>query len=268
MMNLPHYLKKIRQQGHLFFTIDQLITDLNISKRAALSAISRIKKQGDIISPAKGLYIIVPPERQPYGSIAAQELVPILMNYLHADYYVSLLSAAELYGASHQKPQRFQIISNKRIKHPLIFGHIVIEPIFKKSLLNLPLRNFTVASGYLKVASPELVVFDLLHYPTRSGGLNHIATVLTELIENIDSKKLMYLAEQVGEKAWLQRLGFMLEQLDLQRKSTLALIETLHNYLQNKSLFFVSLAAELPTAGYPRIKRWHIIENTTLESDV
>lgn len=31
------------------------------------------------------------------------------------------------YGAIHQKPARFQVITNKRIKHPLKFGDVVIE---------------------------------------------------------------------------------------------------------------------------------------------
>lgn len=45
------------------------------------------------MSPASGLYVIVPPEHQAYGCIPAEELIPILMEHLQADYYVALLSA-------------------------------------------------------------------------------------------------------------------------------------------------------------------------------
>ncbi len=60
-------IKEIRSKGHRYYTLEQLMSDLNLSKNAALNAIYRIKKHGDVISPARGLYVIVPPEHQAYG---------------------------------------------------------------------------------------------------------------------------------------------------------------------------------------------------------
>ena len=164
-MRLADYIKEIRKSGQRYFTLKQLLSDLNLSKNAALNAISRIKEHGELISPARGLYVIVPPERQPYGSIPAEDLVIILMKYLQVDYYVSLLSAAAFYGATHQKPNAFQIITNKRINHPLEFGQVKLDVVYKKSLADLPTQDFIMSTGYLKVATPELVVIDLLNYP-------------------------------------------------------------------------------------------------------
>ena len=268
-MSLANYLKNLRKQGKRSFTLEQLTESLNISKNAALNAISRLKVHGDLISPAKSLYVIVPPEHQPQGSIPAEELVPILMNYLKIDYYVSLLSGAQYYGASHQKPSRFQVVSNKRIKHPLEFGEIKIELINKKCLRDLPTKNVTVGTGYLKVATPELISFDLLCYPSRCGGLNHIATVLSELIEAIDVDKLLNLAEIVKEKAWLQRLGFILEQIDTgDIEKVRDIIDKLEQYLHKKKIGFIPLSSELSKTGFPRIKKWMIIKNTDVESDL
>jgi predicted transcriptional regulator of viral defense system len=268
-MSLINYLKELRKQGKRSFTLEQLIKNLNISKNAALNAISRLKAHGDLISPAKSLYVIVPPEHQPQGSIPAEELVPILMNYLKIDYYVSLLSGAQYYGASHQKPGRFQVISNKRIKHPLEFGEIKIELIYKNYLKDLPIKTVAVSTGYLKIATPELLSFDLLSYPTRCGGLNHIATVLSELIEAIDIDKLLDLAEILKEKAWLQRLGFILEDLNtIDDEKVRNIIDKLEQYLHKKKSSFIPLASELSKTGFPRIKKWMIIKNTNIESDL
>ena len=118
-MSFLSYIKSIRQKGQRCFTLKQVMLDLGLSQNTALAAIHRLKSHGDLISPAKGMYVIVPLEHQLQGSIPAQDLVPILMNYLKADYYVSLLSGAQYHGASHQKPGRIQIISNMRTKHPL-----------------------------------------------------------------------------------------------------------------------------------------------------
>ena len=268
MRGITAYIKGIRRQGHRYFTLQQVTTALNLSANAALVAIHRLRTQGELISPARGLYVIVPPEYQIQGSIPPAELVPILMKYIHADYYVSLLSGAQYYGVAHQKPARFQLITDKRIKHPLAFSQVRIEPIYKKSLQALPTKDFVVDTGYLKVGTPELITLDLLKYPTRSGGLNHIATILSELIEVMNSDKLIALAEMVSEKAWLQRLGYIIEQVataDSERYSYL--INKLATYLSGKVKAFIPLAPELSEKSASRIKRWMIIANTAIESD-
>lgn len=268
-MNLPAYIKEIRQRGLRSFTIKQLLTDFNVSSNNARVALHRALSQGDLISPARGLYVIVPPECQPYGSIPAEELVPLLMNYLEAEYYVGLLSAAGFYGATHQKVARFQVITNKRIKHPLEFGQVKLEMIYKKKICGLPVQDFTVSTGYLKVASPELVVFDLLNYPLRCGGLNHIATVLSELSLALNLNRLIEFADQTGERAWLQRLGFILEKIDsMDQEKVLQIVDRLQSYLNEKSLSFIPLASEIQKKGFPYIKKWKIIENTDIESDL
>lgn len=268
-MNLLNYIKKIRQTGKRYFTLEQLMLDRNLSKNAALNAIYRLKAHGDLMSPVRGLYVIIPPENQSQGSIPAEDLLPILMNYLKADYYVSLLSAAQYHGAAHQKPVRFQFISNKRIKHRLEFGQIKLELIYKKCLTDLPIQDITVRTGYLKIATPELVILDLLTYTSKSGGLNHIATVLSELIEAVDANKLIQLAEKLKKHVWIQRLGYILEHINSMDEEKLKnIIYVLDAYLKKKKKVFIPLASELTKKGCPRETKWMIIENTTIESDL
>jgi len=269
MINLTNYLKTIRQQGKRYFTLEQLISNLNLSKGAALIAIHRLKTRGDLISPARGLYVMVPPEYQLQGSIPAEDLTPILMSYLQADYYVSVLSGAMYHGATHQKPGRFQIISNKRIKRSLEFGQIKIDLIYKKSLADLPIKNIAVSTGYLRVATPELVAMDLLLYPTKSGGLNHITTVLSELAEVLDGDKLVALAQISRTKIWIQRLGYILEKIEsMEPDKTQNTIDILARYLSDKIKVFIPLAPEMPRINFPHSKKWMIIENTSIESDL
>ncbi|ODN41271.1 type IV toxin-antitoxin system AbiEi family antitoxin domain-containing protein [Piscirickettsia litoralis] len=268
-MNFSEYMKFTRQKGNRFFTIRQVQEDLGLPYAAIKSAINRQKQHGNLISPAKGLYVIVPPEYQPNGSIPAEQLVPILMKYLQSDYYVSLLSGALYYGATHQKPSRFQIITNKRIRHPLKFGKVIIEVIYKKSLNGLPLLDKNVTTGYLKLGSPELIAIDLLKYSVKSGGLNHIATVLSELVESMDAIKLINIAKITGEKSYLQRLGYILEQIDtFENEKKDAIVTALENYLNQQTASFTPLAPEIPRKGYPRNKKWMLILNTNIESDL
>ena len=268
-MNLSSYIKEIRKNGQRYFTLEQLMADQSLSKNAALNAIYRLRGHGELISPARGLYVIVPPEHQPHGSIPSQELVPIVMKYLDANYYVALLSAGLFHGATHQKPARFQVISDKRIKHPSTFGDVEIDYIYKRSVPKLPTQDFTVATGYLKVATPELVALDLFKYPDHAGGLNHIATVFSELIENLDPVKLIDLAKDTRTECQLQRIGYILDHIDLMdEENAKIVINALAQHVQKKKPNYLPLASEISKAGYPRCKKWRIIENTEIESDL
>lgn len=263
------YLEKLRSTGRRYFTSKEITKDLSLSGDAARAGLYRLKRDGKLISPISGLYIIIPPEHKSYGSIPADQLIPIMMKHIDAQYYVALLSAAGFYGASHQKPMMFQIVTNKRIKHSLKFGQVYIKLIYKKLLDDLPTKDFTVSSGYLKVATPELIAIDLLKFPKHAGGMNNIATVLSELVESINVNKLIELAEKLGERHQLQRLGYIIEKIDVMDddiKSTI--ITVLAEYVASHVKSYTPLASAISRTGYPRCKKWKIIENTDFESDL
>ena len=264
------YIQQLRARGRRHFTSEEIRAELQLSDSSARSGLYRLKRDKKVISPVNGLYVIVPPEYQSYGSIPAEELVPIIMQHLQADYYVALLSAGLFYGATHQKPARFQVITNKRIKHSLEFGDVVIELVYKESLQGLPTQDFVVSTGYLKVSTPELLAIDLFKYSKRAGGISHIATVLSELAPSIDENKLIVLAEELGEICQIQRLGFMLEQIDVleDEDKKEQIIEKLAEYIETIDRPYVSLVPYISRTGHPKCSRWKIIENTDFESDL
>jgi predicted transcriptional regulator of viral defense system len=263
------YIENLRSSGKRYFTSKEIKRDLNLSDVAARSGLYRLKRDGRVISPLSGLYVFVPPESRSFGSIPAEELIPILMKHLGAEYYVGLLSSAAYFGATHQKPARCQVISNRRIKHSLRFGQVVIELIYKHSLSNLPTQDFVVNTGYLKVATPELTAIDLFKYPNRAGGISHIATVLSELIENLDAKKLISLAENIGELCQIQRIGYVTERIDvIDEKKKNNFVNLLAKYLKNNKRPYIPLVPNMSTASAARCKKWNIIENTDFASDL
>lgn len=268
-MSLASYIIDLQKTGRSYFTLQQLMAERGLSKNAALNAIFRLKKQGGLISPARGMYVIVPPKHQIDGSIPARELVPLIMEYLGARYYVALLSAGLFHGATHQKPATFQVITDKRIVHPSTFGNIKINFIYKKSVLGLPTQDIVVSTGYLKVATPELVALDMLEYPNHAGGLNHIATVFSELVESIDPVKLIHLAKNTHTEYQLQRIGYILEHIDvMDDENALKVINMLANFVQDANPHYLALASELDRKEHPRCKKWKIIENSEIESDL
>lgn len=268
-MNLQLYIKEIRKHGERSFVIEDVLKEFKVSRNYARVALYRLMKSGDIVSPARGFYVIVPPEYQRHGCIPAEQLIPLLMRHLGTDYYVALLSAGLFHGATHQKPARFQVMLSKKMKRNLIFGDVEIDFVYKKIISGLPINDFVVSTGYLKIASPELTAIDVLNYPSRSGGLNHIATVFSELAEAIDPRKLIDLAEKTNAIYQLQRIGYIISQVDVMDEGKKSdILEALMNYLQDKAKHYIPIAPEIKENGYPRCEKWKIIENAEIESDL
>lgn len=127
------YIERLQALGKLSFTLEQAMKDLNASSDSIKSAAYRLKKRGKLISPAKGFYVIIPAGDQQFGSLPAEDLVPLLAEYHGFSYYVCLLTAAMYYSAAHQRPAVFQIFINKKLKKKLKFGKVDIEYFFERS---------------------------------------------------------------------------------------------------------------------------------------
>ncbi len=266
-MTLGDYIKDLQARGKGAFTSQEAVAALGISQKALNMRVHRLMKQGELVTPARHFYVPVPPEHRGMGCIPAADLVPLLMKYKQQPYYAGLLSAALYHGASHQRPQRFQVVVDRQMRD-LRIGKVFVEFVYKRTLVDLPVQDIVVKTGYLKISSPELTAMDLFLYPARVGGLNHIATVLSELMETLNPEKLTDLIRKVEGKAWVQRLGWILEKIETADEDRQkVIVSNLEAYLLAQNLSYVPLASELPTKGYPRNTKWLIIENTTVESD-
>jgi len=56
----------------------------------------------------------------------------------------------------------------------------------RKRLTDVPVQPFNSPRGTLLVSTPEATAIDLVGYAAHAGGLNQVATVLSELAERMD----------------------------------------------------------------------------------
>ena len=68
-------------------------------------------------------------------------------------------------------------------------------------------------TGILKASWPETTAWDLIRYLRAVGGLDHVVTVLSELAERLDPKRLHETVKRHGEILVAQRLGYLLDHL-------------------------------------------------------
>lgn len=261
LMKALNFINELRAQGRFSFTVSEAENALGLKKISCLNALHRLKKDKWLVSPARGFYLIVPPEYQAYGCLPAEMFISDLMHYWGLPYYVGFLSAAQYYGAAHQKPQRFQVVTLKN-RPSIHCGRIHIEFIGKKQIDTQITRQFNTLAGTIQVASPELLAFDLVSNSEHAAGMNNVATIFSDLIESLDEKKLAALTQYHLKLFGLQRLGWLLDYLGAE-----ALTNGLFNAIQGKTLHWVRLASYVSYEPIERNRKWHVIVNTSLEID-
>ena len=251
-------LADLAANGRYHFTTAELRSALGTSDAAARLALSRLARKGQVASPARGFYVIVPPEYRRLGCLPPDQFIPALMEHRKRPYYAALLSAAQYHGAAHHRPQEFQVAlaGNQR---PISCGTVRVSFIARRRIGEVPVQNFNTPRGPILVSTVEGTAVDLVGYGHRGGGLDQIATVLSELAEQIDPHRLVT-AAAVAPIPWAQRLGYLLECVGAVDKAAL-----LKAHVQQKAYGTIPLLPAAPADGSPRADDWHLRVNAEVE---
>lgn len=255
------YLTDLAAKGRYDFSSAEARQALGVSPAAAKLALGRLAKQGLIASPARGFYVIVPPEYRSLGSLPADQFIPALMQRLGLTYYAGLLSAAQYHGAAHHRPQEFQVMLAKS-RRAITSGAVRVTFIVRKDIAAIPVQSFNTPRGTVRVSTPEATAVDLVGYPGHIGGLDQAATILSELAENLDPEKLVT-AAQTAPVPWAQRLGYLLVKAGAGERA-----EALKSYVKEHAR---QTAVLLPTASSenaPRDVDWKLIVNADVEPEL
>ncbi len=255
------FVSGLAASGRHHFTTDEAVRATGGSVAAVRASLRRLKAKGEIADPHRSFHAIVPPEYRRLGCLPADQFVPQLMAHLGETYYVALLSAAELYGAAHQRPQSFQVMV-KRARRPLRCGEVRVQFLARKDLERTPVVEKNTPRGRLRVASPEATALELVGYADQCGGLDNVASVVAELVESLDGDKLAA-AARACPIAWAQRLGYL---LDLGGHREVA--EPLVPLVEENARVVAPLVRARPRARAQRIDRWKLAVNASVEADL
>lgn len=224
------------------------------TEKAVERSLSRLRERGLIESPRKGFYVIVPPEYRAAACIPANWFIDDLMKFINEQYYIGLLSAAELFGAAHHRPQELLVIS-ERAHRPLECGRVRVRFVSKRYIQDTPTTSHKVRTGYMRISTPEATALDLVRYSFELGGLDSVAVVIAELSETIKPRELVKAAE-FFELSVVQRLGSILDKIE--RGS---LSDQLSKWLMQKRPRLVVLSTERPADQSQINERWRLKVN-------
>lgn len=263
---IKDWIENLEKRGRISFSLSQFLEENpEISETASRSTLSRLSKKGKVVPIHKGFYLIISSEYALRGIIPPVQFTDSLMRYLNRSYYVGTLSAAALYGAAHQAPQEFFVITEYPVMRPTVKKGIKINYISKLTIPVNLLKERKTKSGHVIVSSEVLTAIDLVQYQNRSGGLSRVATVINELMEEISPKSFSKDLFSSSTTTAIQRLGYILEyELDN---------NLLANSLYERSLKFgskfqrIPLRQSLPFNDSSSDNRWRVAVNIKIEID-
>lgn len=259
--SVSQFVDELQQRGVYSFERSEL-RQLRRTAAAKASALSRLVGKGRIARIRQKFYVIIPPEYRSTGVIPPSWFIDQLMQHLGLDYYVGLLSAAQLHGSAHQQPREFQVVTNKQLR-PLKVGNSRIRFVVRTDISDVPTSNYKGYTGYFRVSVPEATACDLVRYHRVAGGFSNIATVLTQLAEGFDGMQLKDVAKVMLEQTEMQRLGYLTELAGAQSKT-----DILSSSLNLNELKYTGLKPSRRLSGFKRNSKWKIVLNQQIEVDL
>ncbi|HNZ11162.1 MAG TPA: type IV toxin-antitoxin system AbiEi family antitoxin [Smithellaceae bacterium] len=258
--DLASWIDDRQAEGLYFFTREEAIKSLKMTEEAFRKAASRLAKKTRIVRIRSGFFVVVPLEYRAAGVLPAEWFIADLMAYLEQPYYVGVLTAAALYGAAHQQPQQFQVVTTAP-QRGIQKKNLALRFFFKTNFDATPVTQMKVQTGYIAVSTPEATALDLIRYSRSIGGLDRVITVLQELGETIDAKKIQDAARKDGNLAYAQRLGWLME------KAGHTNVEALSRWVADQKPLPARLDPSQPIKGARKDNRWQLLINSDVESD-
>lgn len=235
---------------------------LKLNRKAFNQVAARLAARKRIARIHSTFYVVIPLEHAAVGIVPADWFIVDLMKHLGRPFYVGVLSASEYHGAAHQRPQAYQVVTDRPLRQIRCLG-IGIHFFVKKAVTSTPVQEVKGVTGYIPVSTPEATALDLVRYNRHVGGLDHVLTVLQELAETIEPNRLVETAELFGRKADAQRLGWLLERTEFAERAN-----KLGEWIAKMNPLPVRLEPSLPLRGSRRDRRWNLWVNTEVEGDI
>lgn len=255
---IEKYLVEIQSKGRYSVTLKELKAKFEISEKAILQNIFRLKNKKQLAQVRKEFYVIIPPQYIDRGMVPPMLFINDMMNFLNRKYYVGLFSAAALHGASHQQPMEFQVMTQKPALRDIHNPKLAVSFFTKSEWNQNHIIDVKTESGYVKVSSAELTAFDMVRYHKRTGGLNRVITILEDLSEEIKPARL-YKVAGTEKQSNTQRLAYLFDKINKK-----ALADTLKKTMNERTKAVPLSLIHSNKAGKIN-EEWKIIENMTID---
>ena len=201
---------ELEWQEKKLVTLQDVMRILGCSYGHARKLAHQLEKKRWLDRLQPGKYQFIPASR---GSEAVPDMNPLLVgSVLVEPYYYSYATANHFYGFSPQVPATVYIATTKSKPLTEIRG-VEYRFVSLKPSKFFGYRKTTVYATDVMMAEPEKAVVDSLDKMSYAGGIIEAAGVVHSARNRVDLDRLADYALQMGTRALVQRLGYLLETL-------------------------------------------------------
>ena len=214
------FINKLLVNDNLCFTTQNAYEILkNTEKENVRKLISNLVFRGLLMRLKKGLYYVIPYEKDPKTFMPEWHLI---VKYLvdNAEYYIAYYSALEVHGLITQPALTEQIVVNKQIKPSKTkIKDIEFQFIYHNKKHFFGNKKVWI-NDYDKVLCSDLekTIIDCLYKPDYAGGIVEISKAIYKTKKQIDYIRLFEYAKKFESQSVIKRLGFLLELFEIKTK--------------------------------------------------
>jgi len=268
MASLGEWVHERERRMQLVFSasdVRALFPEKNI--QVLRNGLNRLCRSGRLEIVHRGIYVIVPPKYEGRGGMPPMFYMDSMMKLLKRDYYFGLLTAARMWGASHQLSQVDSVVTVLPNMSTTVGRNAQVAWCYRKAIPTKFVCEVKGEYDRVRYSNAELTALDLIQYATHAGGLSRVASVLSELIERTDFSS----CDETGlldvpTIPTIQRLGYLLEDVIGDSKNADALYAAFERRFRRRHKL-VPLDVHADADGAIRNERWRVLINREIEVD-
>lgn len=237
-------LSELAEHNKSIFTVDDAVKILNEKKSSVTKLLHDLTQNKWLFRLSRGKYLILPLEAGVKPEFTEHEF--IIASQLIEPYYISYWSALNYYGFTEQVSKTVFVATTKRKREMNLLG-LKIKFVTIKENKFFSFKKILVNNHPVNIAEKEKVIIDCLDLPRNCGGITEVIKAIDSAGEELDFKKLEDYAKKMKNHAIINRLGYILELLNIKT-----------NLIPSKHYVFLDPLIK-KKRGYNA--KWKIIEN-------
>ena len=208
-------LSELAENNKSIFTVDDAVKVLREKKSSVTKLLHDLTRKKWLFRLSRGKYLILPLEAGVKPEFTEHEF--IIASNLISTYYISYWSALNYYGFTEQVSKTVFVASTKRKREMDILG-IKIKFVTVKENKFFGFKRVLINNRPVNIAEKEKVIIDCLDLPRNCGGIIEVIKAVDSAKEELDFKKLEDYAKRMKNSAIINRLGYILDLLDIKIK--------------------------------------------------
>jgi len=215
--------------------------------------LSALVKNGWLQRIERGKYLVLPLEAGSTGQWSEHEFV--VASCLIQPYYIGFQSALSYYGYSEKVSKTVYVVSTRRkLKTLLNISGVTYQFVNLNNRQFFGIKEIPIGNQQVNMSDREKTLIDCLAMQEYCGGVASVAQALWYGYKELDFLRLAKYAVRSGKKAVCQRLGYLIESLNLIKPDAVSIL------YDNVSGSYARLDTLAPHQG-PYISTWKIRAN-------